>query len=326
MSAVQTLEVTQAEADMRLDRWFKAHFPHIPHGRVEKFLRTGQVRVDGARAKGNQRLEAGQIVRVPPMPEPGEIRAEAPLSREDAAFARSMVLYQDHELIALNKPHGLAVQGGSKTTRHLDRLLDAFGKGDQRPRLVHRLDKDTSGVLVVARTADSARRLSRLFQTRDLRKYYWAIALGVPSPHQGEISGFLRKSSGPDGDRERMMAARHGEEGAQHAVTHYAVADHAGRRASWVVLSPETGRTHQLRVHMAGFGHAILGDGKYMCDIPTPEGLSRKLHLHARKLVIPRPGQRALVLEAPLPDHMSETFAALGFDFDAGARAEETLV
>ncbi|MCC5997418.1 MAG: RluA family pseudouridine synthase [Oceanicaulis sp.] len=325
MSAVQTIEVTPGEAEMRLDRWFRKHFPHIPHGRVEKFLRTGQVRVDGARAKGNQRLEAGQIVRVPPLPEPGEVKADAPLTREDAAFARSMVIYQDADLIALNKPHGLAVQGGSKTTRHVDRLLDAFGRGDERPRLVHRLDKDTSGVLVVARTADSARRLARLFQTRDVKKIYWAVALGVPAPHTGQISGFLKKSGGADGDRERMVAARHGEEGAQHAVTHYGVADHAGRRVSWVVLSPETGRTHQLRVHLAEFGHAILGDGKYVCDIPTPEGLSRKLHLHARRVEIPRPGKPALKIEAPLPDHMSETFAALGFDFDAAGPVEEAL-
>lgn len=314
MSGVQTLEVSADEAEMRLDRWFRKRFPHVPHVLVEKLLRKGQIRVDGGRAKADRRLAAGESVRVPPLPEPEAVKDSPPLSRADAEFARSMVIYKDDELIALNKPHGLAVQGGSKTTRHVDRLLDAFGKGDQRPRLVHRLDKDTSGVLVVARTAQSARRLSRLFQTRDAKKTYWAIALGVPSPREGEIKGFMKKSSGPDGDREQMVAARHGEEGAQHAVTRYALADHAGRRASWVLLRPETGRTHQLRVHMAAFGHSILGDGKYTCHIPTPEGLSPKLHLHARKLELPRQGKPNLVIEAPLPPHMVETFAALGLD------------
>ena len=314
MSGVQTLDVTADEADIRLDRWFKRRFPHVPHGMVEKLLRKGQIRVDGGRAKGNQRLEAGQQVRVPPLPDPGELKQTPSISAKDAAYARSLVIYQDEELIALNKPHGVAVQGGSKIKNHVDRLLDAFGKGDQRPRLVHRLDKDTSGVLVVAKTAKSAARLSRLFQGRDLKKTYWAVVLGAPVPKAGEIKGFMKKTVGPDGDRELMAAARHGEDGAQYALTRYAVADEAGQRASWVVLRPETGRTHQLRVHMAAAGHAILGDGKYVCDRPTPEGLNHRLHLHARKLEIPRPGDRPLVIEADLPPHMAETFRALGFN------------
>ncbi len=316
MSPVQTLHVSTDEADMRVDRWFKKRFPHVPHGLVEKLLRKGQIRVDGGRVKGNQRLEEGQAIRVPPLPDPGEVKDSAPLSREDAAFARSLVIYEDAELIALNKPHGLAVQGGSKQTRHLDRLLEAFGKGEGKPRLVHRLDKDTSGLIVVAKTGQAAKRLSRLFQTRDVKKTYWAIALGLIVPKAGEIKGFMKKAAGPDGDTERMVPARHGEDGAQHAVTRYAVADNAGKRACWVVLRPETGRTHQLRVHLAAAGHAILGDGKYVCDVPTPEGLSGKLHLHARKLEIPRAGKPALVLEADMPPHMVESFAALGFDPD----------
>lgn len=313
MSGVQTIEVTKDEADMRLDRWFRRRFAHVPHTLVEKLLRKGQIRVDGGRAKANQRLEPGQQVRVPPLPEPGEMKQTASLTREDAAFARSLVLYEDAELIALNKPPGLAVQGGSKIANHVDRLLDAFGRGDERPRLVHRIDKDTSGVLVVAKTAQSAARLAKLFKSRDLKKTYWAIVLGAIVPKAGEIKGFMRKTTGP-GDRELMAAARHGDEGAQYALTRYAVADEAARRASWIVLRPETGRTHQLRVHMAASGHAILGDGKYTCDIPAPEGVSRKLHLHARKLEIPRPGKPPLVIEAPLPRHMAESFRALGFN------------
>jgi len=324
MSGVQTIEVTREEADMRLDRWFRKHFPHIPHGKVEKLLRTGQIRVGGARAKGAQRLEEGQSVRVPPLPEPEKQHEAQRLTREDADFARSLVLYKDADLIALNKPPGLAVQGGTKTVRHVDGLLGAFGRGEERPRLVHRLDKDTSGVLIVARTADSARRLSRLFQTRDLKKTYWAVAVGLLVPKAGEIKGFMRK--GGEEGRELMVAARHGEAGAQHAVTRYAVADAAGKRACWVVLRPETGRTHQLRVHLAAAGRAVLGDGKYICDVPAPEGLSRKLHLHARKLEIPRQGRPPLVIEAPLPAHMRKTFDALGFnEHDDLTLVEEAL-
>ena len=322
MSGVQNLTVSEDEAELRLDRWFKKRFPHVSHGMVEKLLRKGQIRVDGGRAKGNHRLEAGQSVRVPPLPDAAPRPPTPSITREDADFVRSLVLYEDKQLIALNKPAGLAVQGGSKTTRHLDGLLEAFGKGDQKPRLVHRLDKDTSGVMVVAKTAQSAKSLSRLFQTRDVVKTYWAVALGLIVPKAGEIKGFMRKSSGEDGDRELMVAASHGEDGAQHALTRYAVADNAGRRACWVVLRPETGRTHQLRVHLAAAGHAILGDGKYTCDIPSPEGVSRKLHLHARRLDIPRSGQKPLVLEAELPKHMSQTFDALGFN----ARDDLTLV
>jgi 23S rRNA pseudouridine955/2504/2580 synthase len=314
MSGVQILTVTDDEAELRLDRWFKKRFPHVSHGMVEKLLRKGQIRVDGGRVKGNQRLEPGQDIRVPPLPDPGPSKPKASISREDAEFMRSLVVYEDKTLIAINKPAGLAVQGGSKTTRHLDGLLEAFGKGDQKPRLVHRLDKDTSGIMVVAKTAQSAKSLSRIFQTRDVVKTYWAIALGLIVPKAGEIKGFMRKSSGEQGDRELMVAANHGEDGAQHALTRYAVADTAGRKACWVVLRPETGRTHQLRVHLAAAGHAILGDGKYTCDIPAPEGVSRKLHLHAQRLEVPRSGQKPLVLEAELPKHMSETFHALGFN------------
>lgn len=324
MSKVETRTVAPDEADIRLDRWFKRHFPHVTHGMLEKLLRTGQVRVDGGRVKGNHRLEAGQEIRVPPLPAPGEAAPPKTISAEDKAFARSMVIYEDDTLIALNKPPGLPVQGGSKVTRHLDGLLDAFGTGEKRPRLVHRLDKDTSGVMVVAKGAAHAARLAALFKGRDLEKTYWAIALGIMMPRAGEITGYMKKTVSSQGDRELMVAARHGEEGAQYALTRYATADEAGRRASWVVLRPETGRTHQLRVHLAAAGHAIQGDGKYMCDVPALGGVSQKLHLHARKLVIPREGKKPLVLEAPLPKHMADTFEALGFDAGMDLRAVES--
>lgn len=323
MSKVETRTVASDEADIRLDRWFRRHFPHVTHGALEKLLRTGQVRVDGGRVKGNHRLEPGQEIRIPPLPAPGEAAPPKTISAEDKAFARSMVLYEDDTLIALNKPPGLPVQGGSKVVRHLDGLLDAFGTGDRRPRLVHRLDKDTSGVIVVAKGASHAATLAALFKGRDLEKTYWAIALGIMMPRAGEITGYMKKTASTQGDRELMVAARHGEEGAQYALTRYATADEAGRRASWVVLRPETGRTHQLRVHLAAAGHAIQGDGKYVCDVPPLGGVSQKLHLHARKLVIPREGKKPLVLEAPMPKHMADTFEALGFDAGMDMRAIE---
>ncbi|MCW5725291.1 MAG: RluA family pseudouridine synthase [Maricaulaceae bacterium] len=311
---MNTLTVTPDEAGTRLDRFLRRRFPHIGQGLIEKLLRKGAIRVDGGRAKSNTRLEAGQEVRLPDLSAEAAPRAPESLSKADIAYARSLVIYEDDELIAFDKPSGLAVQGGSKTMRHLDGLLGAFGEGEARPRLVHRLDKDTSGVLVAGKGAAAAARLAKAFQARETEKIYWAVVLGVPKPKRGEIAGFVKKTAGlgKGADREMMTAARQGEEGAQYALTRYAVAAEAGQRASWVMLRPVTGRTHQLRLHMAAMGHAILGDGKYVCDRPTPEGLPQRLHLHARRLVLPR-GKERLVIETPPPPHMAETFAALGF-------------
>ncbi|MEE2566908.1 RluA family pseudouridine synthase [Hyphobacterium marinum] len=320
MSGVQKLTIGEGDDGARLDRWLKKRFPHVPNGRIQKALRKGEIRVDGGRAKADTRLDAGQEVRIPPFPEPSEIRHDDRLSKDEIAYARSLVIYEDADVLAFNKPAGLAVQGGSKTTKHLDRLLSAFGEGDRKPRLVHRLDKDTSGVLVAGKSLNAASKLAKAFQARETEKYYWAVVVGVPRPRTGEIKGFVKKST-DGGDREQMVAAEHGEPGAQYALTRYAVAAEAGQKASWVVLRPITGRTHQLRVHMAGMGYAIVGDRKYTCDRETPGELSNRLHLHARRLVLPL-GRDRLVIEAPLPEHMARTFAALGFDDDLIDEAE----
>lgn len=320
MSAVRHLPVDESEDGVRLDRWFKRRFPHVKHGALERMLRKGEIRVDGGRAKAGTRLEAGQEVRVPPLPDPdAEPEAGAAVPRADANLIRSLVLYRDDDMIALNKPSGLAVQGGSKTRRHIDSMLPALADGGDRPRLVHRLDRDTSGVLVVARNARSAARLSKLFKGRDVEKTYWAIVLGVPRPREGEIKGHVKKAAGAGkgGDREQMTFARHGEDGAQYSLTRYAVIAEAGRRASWIELRPVTGRTHQLRVHMAAAGHAILGDRKYTCDIPAPTGLDARLQLHARSLRLPRADGRVVEIAAPLPEHMAGTFETFGFDPDS---------
>ena len=315
MAGVETRVVSRAEDGMRLDRWFKTHYASLPHSRLEKLLRTGQVRVDGGRAKASTRLAAGQTVRIPPLPDtpPPPMPAQA-LSKADRTFLASITLYEDDDLLVLNKPSGIAVQGGTKTTHHVDRLLEGLGDGPEtRPRLVHRLDRDTTGVLVIAKRRAIAAKLGRAFQTRSVRKIYWALVHGVPKPPQGKIDAALVKAGGPDGDRVRK--ARAGEQDiAQSAVTHYAVVDRAGQKVAFVSLKPVTGRQHQLRAHMAIIGHPILGDGKYQGDKNLPEGIPNRLYLHARRISFPHPSGEGIVdITAPLPEHMAKAFALLGF-------------
>ncbi|MGJ8561961.1 MAG: pseudouridine synthase [Alphaproteobacteria bacterium] len=317
MSAVQTIEIEPEDAGVRLDRWFKRRFPHIAHGRVEKLLRTGQLRIDGKRAKGNARLEAGQIIRVPPLPDPSEVKAEVKVSDADRNFMRSLVIYEDNDVIALNKPFGLAVQGGTKTPRHIDGLLPALGAGC---RLVHRLDRDTTGVLLIAKSAKAAARAGRAFQSRQAEKIYWGITNGNPKPSTGEIKGYMAKGrldnrfGNVHEGKEVMVAVRHGHAGAKHARTIYQTVSAAGNRASWMAMQPLTGRTHQLRLHMQLLGAPIAGDPKYMTDRELPGGLEHRLHLHARSLRIPYEGKGEIFIEAPLPDHMEDAFNLFGFD------------
>ena len=318
MSGVQTIIVEETDAGQRLDRWFKRQFPHIPHGRVEKLLRTGQMRVEGKRAKGSLRLEAGQSVRIPPLPEPGEVKSKSAISDTDRQFMRGLVIYEDQDLIALNKPFGLAVQGGTKTHRHIDGLLPALGEGC---RLVHRLDRDTTGVLLVARHAKAAAWAGKAFQSRRAEKIYWGVTNGVPKPLSGEIKGYMAKGitdnsfGNKNAGREIMQAVRHGADGAKHARTLYQVAASAGQKAAWVVMQPLTGRTHQLRLHMQLLGAPIAGDPKYMTDRPLPGGLETRLHLHARSLRIPGPSGD-IIIEAPMPNHMQHAFDSFGFSGD----------
>lgn len=317
MSGVQILVVPETDDGSRLDRWFKRLFPHIAHGRVEKLLRTGQLRVDGKRAKGNFRLEAGQSVRIPPLPDPSEIKEVSPVNDRDKSFMRGLVIYEDSDLIALNKPAGLAVQGGSKTTRHIDGMLPALGEGC---RLVHRLDRDTSGVLLIAKSAASAKWAGRAFQSRRAQKIYWGVTNGVPHPRAGEIKGYMAKGrldnrfGNIHEGKEVMEPVRHGAPNAKHAKTLYQVQANAGQKAAWVIMMPLTGRTHQLRLHMQLLGAPIAGDPKYMTDRPMPGGLENILHLHARSLTIPKEGKSDLTLVAPLPKHMDNAFNMLAFN------------
>jgi 23S rRNA pseudouridine955/2504/2580 synthase len=318
---VESIEVAEREAGMRLDRWFRQHFPDVTHGYLQKLLRSGQVRVDSKRVEANERLEAGSKVRVPQVvrtPREGAPKSKSAhaASKADRDLIEHMILYEDDDVLVLNKPFGLAVQGGTGTKHHLDGILagmaDRFG---DRPRLVHRLDRDTTGVLLVAKHRDAAAKLGRIFQTRSAAKTYWALVKGVPHPQQGKIEAALVKASGPDGDRVRK--ARPGEqEEAMHATTHYSVIDRVGRKASWVSLKPVTGRQHQLRAHMAMIGHPIVGDNKYEGEGTLADsGIEAKLHLHARRLVIPHPKTKAkLDVTAPLPPHMVAAWDLLGLD------------
>ncbi|MBI4182540.1 MAG: RluA family pseudouridine synthase [Proteobacteria bacterium] len=312
--------VAAGEAGLRLDRWLRRRFPGLTQGRIEKLLRTGQIRLEGGRARAGARLEAGQSVRLPPrLPEeegarPPPAPAAKPASRAEAEALRRLVLYRDDDLIAIDKPAGLAVQGGPRTGRHLDAMLDALRFGSaERPRLVHRLDRDTSGVLVLARSGAAAARLAALFRRRETVKTYLAVVVGVPRPRQGRIEIPLAKAAAPGGTRETVRAAdgEEGEEG-RRAVTLYRVLDAAGRRAALVELKPLTGRTHQLRAHMAAIGTPILGDGKYGGRGAFLPGLAGRLHLHALAIELPRQGGRPLRLEAPVPRHLRESRRFLG--------------
>jgi len=317
---VSNKEVSPDEAGLRLDRWFRRHHAGLTHGRLEKLLRTGQVRVEGKRAKAGQRLEPGQIIRVPPLgladKPKGKANRAPEIPKYEAEALRRSVLSRDDSILALNKPAGLAVQGGTGTHRHLDGMLDAlrFGAPD-RPRLVHRLDKDTSGVLLLARTAPAAAALAKAFRGHEVKKLYWAVCVGVPHPLAGRIKVPLVKRAGAGG--ERMIVAGKNEKGARPASTDYRVVEPVGSRAAWLALAPLTGRTHQLRVHLASIGTPILGDGKYGGKAAFLPGLSGKLHLHARRLIVP--GRKfAIDVSAPLPPHMAETFAFFGFDQNSG--------
>ncbi|WP_119061833.1 RluA family pseudouridine synthase [Dichotomicrobium thermohalophilum] len=317
MSGVEKKRVAPDEDGMRLDRWFAAHYPGLTYGRLQKLLRTGQVRVDGGRAKANTRIERGQEIRVPPLSQPAAEAGAAPakaLSERDIHFVRSLVIHKDDDILALNKPPGLAVQGGSGTTEHLDRLLEGLTfEKTERPRLVHRLDKDTSGVMLLARSRDAAAKLGRALKHRSARKLYWALVIGVPKPAQGEINLPLIKRGGR-GD-ERVHPAEPDAPEAKHAVSRYAILERAGRRLSWLAMTPITGRTHQLRAHAAAIGHPIVGDGKYGGAEAHPGGeIPRKLHLHARRLTIPHPRGGMFDIAAPLPQHMLKTWEVLGFD------------
>jgi 23S rRNA pseudouridine955/2504/2580 synthase len=313
-SEVRQFTVEADDDGIRLDRWFKRHLPEATFNLVSRWARTGQIRLDGARATPGDRIAVGQVIRVPPDEPDKPERAKPtaiPLSDEQTAFAKTLVIHKDAQALVLNKPPGLATQGGTGTHDHVDRLLDGLWfDGESKPKLVHRLDKDTSGVLVIARTTRAAAFFSKSFSGRTARKIYWALVTGVPEIEDGIIDLPLAKQPGSGGEKMHVD-----EKEGQLARTRYRVIEHAGNRAAWVELQPHTGRTHQLRVHMAAIGHPIVGDGKYGGQESfLTGGVSRKMHLHARRIRIEHPDGGKLDISAELPPHFAETMDMLGFD------------
>jgi 23S rRNA pseudouridine955/2504/2580 synthase len=316
-SGVQNVAVTADESGMRVDRFLERRFPGLSFSHIQRVIRKGEVRVNSKRTQPKNRLVAGQTIRIPPLrldaPKPRTPGSEA--DEKTRAFLKSITLYEDGDVLVLNKPMGLAVQGGSGTTRHIDGMLDVLRDAHgQRPRLVHRIDKDTAGCLLVAKTRFAAAALAKTFRSRSARKVYWALVASVPKVQQGRISTFLAKEERED--ESFMRIARHGDKGASHAVTYYAVVETSGPLLAWVSLKPVTGRTHQLRAHMAHIGHPIVGDPKYFTreNWELPGGMQDKLHLLARRIVVPHPRGGTIDVTAPLPPHMQQSWNLLGLD------------
>ncbi|WP_208435680.1 RluA family pseudouridine synthase [Bartonella phoceensis] len=324
MADVEIKNIEEEENGMRLDRWFKVHYPGLGFGHLQKLLRSGQIRVDGGRVKADTRLFRGQWVRVPPLPVDDKksfpVTDKTLRGQDDGVILKKMLLYEDPKVFVFNKPAGLAVQGGSGLTRHVDSMLEAWrNKKGERPRLVHRLDRETSGVLIVARSRGAAQNLTAAFRTRETKKTYWALVRGVPKKKQDKISTWMVKDITALGDKMRVCG--HGEPDSYHAVSYYRVLDTRGRSLSWLEMEPYTGRTHQLRVHAAHMDHPIIGDSKYFfsdSNWTLPGGIQNRLHLHARRIRIPHPSGGILDIVAPLPPHMLQSFNLLAFNENDG--------
>ncbi|WP_455478251.1 RluA family pseudouridine synthase [Bartonella sp. B10] len=320
MVGVEIKKVEADESGMRLDRWFKVHYPRLEFGYLQKFLRSGQIRVDGRRVKADTRIVMGQSIRVPPLSV--NERENFPLTdkiirgQDDRVILKRMLLYEDAKIFVFNKPAGLAVQGGSGLTRHVDSMLEVWrNKKGEKPRLVHRLDRETSGVLLVARSRGAAQALTAAFRAREIKKVYWALVRGVPRKKQDKISTWMVKEVTDQGDK--MRVCEHGEPDSSHAVSYYRVLDTRGRNLSLLEMEPYTGRTHQLRVHAAYMNHPIIGDSKYFFSDSNwnlPRGIQNRLHLHARRIRIPHPSGGILDIVAPLPPHMQQSFNLLALN------------
>lgn len=319
--AVQFVQVKAQDDNIRLDRWFARHYPELKNGQLQRLLRGKNIRVNGKKAVSAQRLLTGDEIRIPPLTVSEKSNLPRDLSKADIEFMKSLVIYKDEDVIILNKPAGLAVQGGSKTERHIDGMLDALRfEKDEKPHLVHRLDKDTSGILVVGRTANAAAKLAEAFKSREAHKIYWAVVVGKPKLLSGKIDAPLSKLSGAKGGEQMKIDY----DGGQRAITLYRTIDSLGQKASWLEMSPLTGRTHQLRVHAAeALNTPIIGDGKYGGERSYAVGIenNKKLHLHARAIRLPHPTKGTLEIVAELPKHMLDTFDFLGFNAKDAAKS-----
>lgn len=315
MSKVKFLNVKPDEDNQRLDRYLRKHIGKVPFSLIQKIIRTGQVRVDGKRGKTDTRLSEGQQIRIPPVEEkhgPTQFKPR----KGDLEKLRAMIIYDDGDLLVLNKPYGVPTQGGSKINYHIDGLLKLMedSKG-VRPKLTHRLDRDTSGLLICARSAKTVRAMGQVFKSKNIRKYYWAVTIGVPEQYQGIIDAPLGKGEGALKDTMVIDT-----EGGKASRTEYSILDTAASTAALVAFWPRTGRTHQIRAHASTvLGTPILGDVKYGGMEETFEGLnlSERLHLHAFRIQCPHPnGKGILDLSAPLPDDLKKSWKAFNFASD----------
>lgn len=309
---VRFITIPEDEDGQRLDRWLKKCVPGLPYVLAQKLMRKGAIRVGEEKVQPSRRLRAGEIVRIPPFEEGQTSLATLDRFPDDESFIRSLVIYDDGEVMAINKPAGLASQGGSKIRRHVDGLLEHLAnKKGVKPRLVHRLDRDTSGVLLLARSLDMATKLGKALAGRNIRKIYWAVTIPAPEMNEGTVNAPLAKGTGPKKD---MMIVD--EENGKRSMTDFRVIERAGKTAAFVAFWPRTGRTHQIRVHAALAGFPLLGDDKYGEGKAILEGVetARRLHLHAHRVIFTHPGTGKTVdISAPLPDDLKITWKALGF-------------
>lgn len=318
MTELHYIKITPTEVGLTLQQWMKQHYPHITRGLIEKHLRKGFLRVNDKKAALNQVLEKGHMVRIHPvvldeassrsLP---EVKKPKPYKQSEGVKLKESVLYKDKDILVINKPAGLAVQGGTGISISLDDMLDALKfDANERPKLVHRLDKDTSGVLVLARTTQAATRLTKYFREKEVQKLYWAIVKGVPAKTKGKVDIPLQKKMVGGSDKEKIQQDSKG----QRALTYYEVVDSAAHTASWLALTPVTGRMHQLRVHCLALNTPIIGDGKYGGREAFLEGADRMLHLHAREVTLPLANGKEVTVTAPPPPHMQRTMEMLGFE------------
>lgn len=308
MSGVAIVKVKDIDDGMRLNRWFLKYYPGLGIGRLQKLLRTKQIKVEGKKAETGTRLQAGQEIRVPPLDNEADTTAgRSGVSARDAAYIQALVIYKDADILAINKPSGLAVQGGTNTSRHVDGMLEALKfEAEEKPKLVHRIDKDTSGVLVLARNRKAADKLTTAFREHTLQKTYLALTTGCPKKMSGEIKAPLEKAG------EKSVVSADGKP----AVTTYEVIDHAGDKFALIAASPLTGRTHQIRVHLESIGCPIVGDDKYFGGERKKFGnITDKLHLHAYKIDLSAIYNKKVLIKAPLPEYFKNSLNSIGVSF-----------
>ncbi len=305
----QTVTITEQDNDIRLDRFFKRHFPDVPFGMVAKAVRRKAIRLNGARCDVSTRLCTGDVISFPSFnvdENPTEVKKD--FSKQAREFEK-YIIYKDSYILVINKPAGLAVQGGTGINVSVDDLATHWNfEYEDKPKLVHRIDKETSGILILARKVDVAAELSELFKRRQIDKFYTAITKGVIDPRTGTLVSYLAKKQ-VDDDYEKVVSTTDGKK----AITNYEVIDYAASSYALLSLNILTGRTHQIRQQLAEKNCPILGDSKYGNRESTPNFIKPKLYLHATLLKFELRG-KLYELKADFPDYFKDALLNLGLD------------